>query len=238
MLHTYKSLMTPILNLRDHIVSISEAWKNELKNRTFRLKMIITPGVFIVYSALTQHLGNYIEMRRGVRLDDALLTLFPSYDFSSWIFLLLYTSMFAIIVAHLDKPKVIVRVLEMHLLVAIVRQVCMLMVALEPPAGMIVLRDVFLENTVYPRHSPMTKDLFFSGHVASIWIYFLCAQRKYLKMYLLMAAAMMSFMVLSMRVHYTYDVYGALFFTTLIYVVPTRVRYYYVKFKEVPLDNR
>ncbi len=123
------------------------------------------------------------------------------------------------------------RLIEMHFLVAVVRQICILALALEPPAGIIVLRDVFLENTVYPHNSPLTKDLFFSGHVASIWIYFLCAQHKFLKTWMFLATFIMSFMVLSMRIHYTYDVYGALFFTTLIYFAPAWVKPYYAKVK-------
>lgn len=216
--------MSAILGFRNYIFSIAEEWKSAIKNKSFRYKLVLAPGLFFVYSAITQHLGNYVEVRKGVQLQDKLLTFFPSMDFSAFIFLLLYTSLLAIILTHLNKPKVVVRVLEMHLLVAIVRQACILMVALEPPSGLIVLRDVFLENTVYPHNTPMTKDLFFSGHVASIWIYFLCAEKKYLKAYLGFATVMMSFMVLSMRIHYTYDVYGALFFTTIIYFMPAWLR--------------
>jgi len=209
---------------RNYLSSIAEEWKSALSNKMFRYKLVLAPGLFFVYSAFTQHLGNYVEMRKGVQLQDKLLTFFPSIDFSTSIFILLYTSMLAIVLAHLNRPRVVLRVLEMHLLVAVVRQACILLVALEPPAGLIVLRDVFLENTVYPPDAPLTKDLFFSGHVASIWIYFLCAERKYLKAYLGIATAIMSFMVLSMRIHYTYDVYGAIFFTTLIYFMPALVR--------------
>lgn len=221
---TTSKAMNAILVFRNYLTSIVDEWKTEIKNKAFRYKLVLAPGLFFVYSAITQHLGNYVEMRKGVLLQDKLLTFFPSIDFSAFIFLLLYTSLLTIILTHLDKPKVIVRVLEMHLLVAIVRQVCILLVALEPPAGLIVLRDVFLENTVYPHHTPMTKDLFFSGHVASIWIYFLCAEKKYLKSYLGIATGMMCFMVLSMRIHYTYDVYGAIFFTTIIYFMPAWFR--------------
>ncbi len=221
-----------------HIRNIVNAWRTELEDRTFRWKLLIVPGLFIIYSSITQHLGNYIQARKGVQLQDALLALFPSFDFSSSIFLLLYTSLFGILITHLNNPKVVLRVLEMHFLVAVVRQICILIVALEPPAGIIVLRDVFLENTVYPHDSPLTKDLFFSGHVASIWIYFLCAQKRYLKLYLGVATLLMSFMVLSMRIHYTYDVYGALFFTTLIYFAPSYVRPYYTKVKQAVLYSK
>jgi hypothetical protein len=215
-----------------YLKSILEGWKEELKSRTFRLKLLLVPGLFFVYSAITQPLGNYVQLRKGIQLQDRLLYLFPSFDFSPQIFTLLYVSLSLIILTHLNKPKIIVRVLEMHLFVAVVRQACILMVALEPPAGLIVLRDVFLENTVYPHNSPLTKDLFFSGHVASIWIYFLCAEKKYIKIYLGLATIMMSFMVLSMRVHYTYDVYGALIITSIIYFAPARIRPFYIKMKE------
>jgi hypothetical protein len=212
--------------LGQYFAQVIPAWKDMLQNRMFRIKLLLVPGLFFTYSAITQPLSLYVEMRKGVQLEDKLLTLFPSIDFSMPIFMLLYSSMAAILLANLNKPKVIVRIFEMHLLVAVVRQVCILCVALEPPVGLIVLRDVFLENTVYPRHTPLTKDLFFSGHVASIWIYFLCAQHKYLKRYLLAATGMMAFMVLSMRIHYTYDVYGGLFFTTIIFYMPAWVRTY------------
>jgi len=212
--------------IKNHIqISIKE-WKSALSDRSFLLKLLITPGLFLVYSAITQKLGNYVEMRKGVILNDKLLEIIPSFDFSLSIFILLYSSLTIVIISHLHKPKVILRIIEMHFLVAVVRQICILCVALEPPIGIIVLRDVFLENTVYPRNSPLTKDLFFSGHVASIWLYSLCSENKMIKYYLGFATILMSFMILSMRVHYSYDVYGAFFFTTIIYFIPTWVKSY------------
>ncbi len=199
-------------------------WKTAFADKTFRTKLLAAPIVFMVYSAITQRLNFLAEMRHGTRLEDKLLTLFPSIDFSTWIFVLLYLSLGTMVLTHILKPMVIMRVIEMHLLVAVVRQLCIMLIALEPPAGIIVLRDVFLENTVYPNDAPLTKDLFFSGHVASIWIYFLCCERKYLKYALIGSAFVMAFMLLSMRVHYTYDVYGAIVITTAIYFAPSVIR--------------
>lgn len=197
---------------------------------------MLTPGLFFVYSAATQHLGNYIESRRGVVLSDELLYLFPSVDFSEAIFLTLYLSLGLVVFLHLDKPKVILRILEMHFAVAIVRQLCIMLVALEPPVGIIVLRDVFLENTVYPHHTPMLKDLFFSGHVASIWLYFLCAEIKWLKRFLLFATLLMSYMILCMKVHYTYDVYGAFVFTTVLFYAPSWYRNYVLNRRAIKVE--
>jgi hypothetical protein len=203
-----------------HTNSILSAWKEAFADKLFTAKIVLAPGLFLLYSAVTQNLGTYVEMRKGIQLEDKLLYWLPSFDFSVPVFIVLYSSLSLIILTHLDKPRVILRVIEMHFLVAVIRQLCILLIALEPPAGLIVLRDVFLENTVYPRHSPLTKDLFFSGHVASVWLYFLCAERKYIKYIMIGSTLMMSFMILSMRVHYTYDVYGALLITTLIYKFP------------------
>lgn len=217
--------------LRNHFRNIIPAWREALSERSFTLKLLLTPGLFFLYSAITQHLGNYVEMRKGVQLEDKLLYLFPSFDFSVPVFFLLYTSLALVVITHIDKPKIILRIIEMHFAVAVVRQICILLIALDPPNGLIVLRDMFLENTVYPRHTPLTKDLFFSGHVASIWLYFLCAEKKYIRYYMIAATFMMSFMILSMRVHYTYDVYGAFFFTTLLYFAPIWIRNYFLSDK-------
>ncbi len=213
-----------MLALGKQIQTIIREWRSSFREPSFAWKILLMPGLFFVYSAITQKLGNFVEMRKGVVLDDKLLYWFPSYDFSFYIFILLYSSLTLVVLTHLDKPKIILRIIEMHFLVAVVRQLCILLIALDPPSGIIVLRDVFLENTVYPRNSPLTKDLFFSGHVASIFLYFLCAEKKFVKRFLISATFLMSFMILSMRVHYTYDVYGAIFFTYLIYKVPSWIR--------------
>ena len=211
---------------KTYFLQIISAWLEAWEDKSFRLKIILLPGLFILYSAITQKLGHYVQMRKGVLLSDRLLDFIPQFDFSLAIFLLLYGSISFLFITHLHKPKVILRVIEMHFFVAVVRQICILLVALEPPTGIIVLRDIFLENTVYPRNSPLTKDLFFSGHVASIWIYFLCAEKKFVKNWMLFATFLMTFMILSMRVHYTYDIYGAFFFTTIIYFFPQWIRSY------------
>lgn len=211
---------------RAYIREIFPAWKAAMSDYKFALKLLLVPGLFFVYSALTQNLGEFVEARKGVLLQDVLLEWFPSFDFSVWVFLCLYGSLLLVVLTHLNDPKTIWRIIEMHFLIAIVRQVCILLIALEPPTGLIVLRDVFLENTVYPRQSPLTKDLFFSGHVASVFLYYLVAKVRWVKQIMVISVIAMVFMILSMRVHYTYDVYGAFLFTFLLYKAPVWWRNY------------
>jgi hypothetical protein len=208
-----------------YLSGIGRAWKEELSGRAFRFKLLSIPGIFVLYSAFTQPLCGYVQLRKGIRLDDKLLSFVPVMDCSLFIFLLLYSSMFIALAAHLRQPKVVLRILEMQLLMAVSRQICILLIPLEPPSGFLLLRDVFLENTFYPHQVPMTKDLFFSGHVGCLWVYFLCVQRRNLKIFLGVATALMSIMLLSMRVHYSYDVWGAVAITSFIYLLAYGFRY-------------
>lgn len=211
-------------NTRQRVIYLFNEWKLAFSDKAFTRKVIFAHLFFILYSSLTQGFGSYVQARKGIHLKDQFLNLFPTFDFSLPIFLLLYGSIVTFIIVHIDKPRVIWRLFEMQLLVAVIRQVCILMVALEPPHGIIVLRDVFLENTFYPHNTPLTKDLFFSGHAASIWIYFLCAEKKYFKVAMFVSTFIMSYMILCMRIHYSYDVYGAIAITSIIYFAPSFIR--------------
>lgn len=207
-------------SINEYIKNLVLSWKEALADKVFFYKLILAPGLFLLYSAVTQPIGSYVEGRKGIILHDALLNLIPQYDFSVWVFVVLYGSLLLLVVTHFNQPRVILKVIEMHFLIAVVRQICILLIALEPPQGIIILRDVFLENTVYPRESPLTKDLFFSGHVASVWLYFLAAEKKWIKRLFIISTILMCCMILSMRVHYSYDVYGAFLFTTVLFYAP------------------
>lgn len=217
------SMLKTRTRLRDRLLVIGQAWEAAFKVKSFRVKLYLAPAVFLIYAAITRPVSLYIEHRPGIRLDDRLLTFLPRFDWSMPVFVLLYASICIMLLAYLQRPGIILRVLEMHFYVAVFRQLCILLIALEPPKGIIVLRDIFLENSIYPTGIHMTKDLFFSGHVASIWIYFLCADKLYLKVFFGCATVLMAFMILSMRIHYSYDVYGALLFTSVLYRVYARI---------------
>ncbi len=211
-----------LLNYQIIINTFSEIktnWQTAFKNKRFAAKVILLPIVFWIYSIITQQIGTVIESRQGIQLINKILLSIPKYDFSIAIFTLLYGCMALILISNIKNPYNIIMIAEMHLYVAVVRQICILLVPLEAPLGIIPLTDVLLENTFYPPGTPLTKDLFFSGHVASIWIYFLCTQVSSHRFVFFIGTLLMSFMVLSMRIHYTYDVIGAILATTIIYFV-------------------
>lgn len=83
-----------------------------------------------------------------------------------------------------------------------------------------ILTDVFFTVTVLgPPHNfvnswfvlDFNKDLFPSMHIGSIWLWFLMADKKWVKTILLVGLIVVSAIVLLMHTHYTIDVLGAIF---------------------------
>jgi membrane-associated phospholipid phosphatase len=79
-----------------------------------------------------------------------------------------------------------------------------------PPAGMIPLRDPFVE--FFGTSMLLTKDLFFSGHTALLFLFFLMERTKLLKIIFLSSAVIVGICLLVQHVHYTIDIFAAPFF--------------------------
>ena len=87
---------------------------------------------------------------------------------------------------------------------------------LEPPIGMIVLKDTvsnFFMNS--NTGSYIVKDLFFSGHVSAVVLFFLISENKLVKTKLLVLAFAIGTLILLQHVHYVMDVVAAPFFSFL-----------------------
>ena len=80
---------------------------------------------------------------------------------------------------------------------------------LDVPRGLINLQDpvVFMLGT----GQPITKDLFFSGHTATMSILFLTARNKILKRILFVGIILIVIMIFLQKAHYTLDLLAAPF---------------------------
>ena len=91
----------------------------------------------------------------------------------------------------------------------------MYLLPLEPPVKMIILNDPFVE--FFGTGQTLTKDLFFSGHTATLFILFLVSEKKIIKTVFLISTIAVAISVLLQHVHYTIDVFAAVFFTYACY---------------------
>ena len=104
----------------------------------------------------------------------------------------------------------------------VVRIIAMYLLPLEPPQNMIMLNDPFVE--FFGTGQTLTKDLFFSGHTATLFILFLVSEKKIIKTIFLVSTIIVAISVLLQHVHYTIDVFAAIFFTYACYKLIIKLR--------------
>ena len=151
------------------------------------------------------------ENRPGVVLDDPVLKWFDAVNLNIIIFILIYGGLITGFVFLIRHPLFLIIALQSYTLLVLFRMLAMYLVPLEPPAGMISLNDplVFIIGTGQPVH----KDLFFSGHTATMFLLFLTAKNKILKYIFLVTAVLVGLFVIFQKVHYCVDVFVAPFFS-------------------------
>ena len=87
----------------------------------------------------------------------------------------------------------------------------MYLMPLEAPEKLIVLKDPFVE--MFGSGESLTKDLFFSGHTATLFMLFLVVESKRLKYYFWQVQSLLEWQLVLQHVHYVIDVFAAPFFT-------------------------
>ena len=192
-------------------------WKEFLNNKKNRNEFFIS--LFLLAIALTAlaNFVNFAETRTGVVLQDPLLNLYNPIDLTWLIFGLIYISLIVAIVSLLKNPKQLLFAMQLYALMVVVRISAMYLLPLEPPAKIIILNDPLVE--FFGSGKSLTKDLFFSGHTASLFVLFLTAKQKTIKIIFLVCTIVVAISVLLQHVHYTIDVFAALFFTFACYKI-------------------
>lgn len=156
-----------------------------------------------------------IEKRNGISLNDILLSGIPAFNLSLPLFIIIWSMIFYMLFRCIQNPQILIVFLWSYILLSIVRMITISLLPLEPPAGLIVLNDP-LTNFFYGQKF-ITKDLFFSGHMSSQFLIFLCLKNKNEKIVALASTLITGIIVLIQHVHYTIDVIAVPFFCTGIY---------------------
>lgn len=190
-------------------------WKEFLKAKRNRIELLVTLLLLAIVLIALANFLNFSEARQGVVLPDPILNLFNPIDLTWLIFALIYISLVVAIVTLIKNPKRLMVVIQVYTLMVAVRIVAMYLLPLEPPAKMIILNDPFVE--FFGTGQTLTKDLFFSGHTATLFILFLVSERKIIKTIFLISTIVVAVSVLLQHVHYTIDVFAAVFFTYACY---------------------
>lgn len=185
-------------------------WKEIFRKKKFRIEFIISILALILILTILANFLNFLEAREGVVLNDPILKLFKPVDLTWLSFGLIYISLFAALISFYQNPLLLLNAFQSYTLLIAIRIMSMYLVPLNPPETMIPLNDPVVE--FFGTGQLLTKDLFFSGHTATIFLLYLLADKKLLKTFFLVSAIVVGIGVLLQHVHYSIDVFVAPFF--------------------------
>jgi membrane-associated phospholipid phosphatase len=190
-------------------------WKDFFNKPAFRNEIFISVLLLVLTMIFLTHFLNWVENRQGVELPDPVLESFKSINLTWWIFLLIYGSIILAIITFIKDPGIILFAVQAYVVMVLIRIIMMYLVPLNPPEGMITLKDPFVE--LFGTGRNLTKDLFFSGHTATLFLLFLIAKKKYLKIIFIICTITVAVFLLLQHVHYSIDVIGSFFFSYTAY---------------------
>lgn len=197
--------------MSNKVYNNSMTWKEYLSQPLLRIELIATTIFFIASLSGLAHFLNFVESRNGIALPDPVLRLFAPVNLTWLTFGLIYFSVFFTLFLNYKKPARLMFIIQTYILVVLIRMAVMYVVPLNPPSGMISLDDPFVQ--FFGTGQLLTKDLFFSGHTALMFLFFLVAENRKIRSIFLVFTIIVAVSVLLQHVHYTVDVLAAPFFT-------------------------
>lgn len=198
------------------------SWTEFVKNKSTKRELVVTFLLLVIVLISLTHFLDYVEIRNGVTLPDPILNLFDPIDLTWLTFALIYFSLIIGIISLINNPDRLLFTVQLYIFMVIIRIIAMYLLPLNPPDKMIMLKDPVVE--FFGSGKTLTKDLFFSGHTATLLILFLVSQKKTIKFIFLIDLIIVATSVLLQHVHYTIDVFAALIFTYACYELLIKMR--------------
>ncbi len=210
-------------------------WQEAAGSPYFLVIFVLTSFSSIAFFLCIGPYLNFIEARHGCVLEDELLKRLPSIDVSVFIFLIIYTGSLCIIFYCIAYPWRLVRGIQIFILMNIVRALSLYFTPLNPPEGIIPLHDPLLNLYIYNDHTKM-KDLFFSGHTATLVFFVLMSREcRILKRIFMFFTVAMAALLLIQHCHYTIDIIGAMAMTYFSYGI---IKYVWKKLRLPVAEGR
>lgn len=188
-------------------------WRFAWDYPAFRVKVFL--GIF-VSGLIVFYLPDFfalIQTRNGTLINDLVLARLPARDLTPYIFLILYPASGFFFWRMGSNSTTFITSLWGYIFLCLLRMLMISLIPLEAPRDLVHLSDPF-SNFFYGPNM-ITKDLFFSGHTATLFLVGLCLENKREKYIVFAATAILALLLLIQHVHYTADVIAAPFFSYL-----------------------
>jgi hypothetical protein len=202
-------------------MTIGATWSGYWSNKSFRVKFITGIVLLALLTPLFPVFFEYIEKREGYQLNDYLLNQLEPMNVSVLTFLIIWGMIAFTLYRCIKDPDMFLLLIWSYVLLCFGRILSIYLVPLNPPKGLIELKDPL--SGIFYGSQMVTKDLFFSGHTATLFTMFLCLKDKTDKLILLLSSFAIGILVLVQHVHYTLDVAAAFLFSYLFYRMAKRL---------------
>ena len=171
---------------------------------------MLTPIALVAVLAVMARFLSWVEQRPGVVLADPVLAHVPARDVTWLTFGLVYVGLVTAFVVLLPYPRRLVLGAQAYAVMVLFRMGVMAMTPLEAPPDTIPLRDPLVQ--ILGTGEVLTRDLFFSGHTATLALLAFLAPGRASRRFFLVCTTLVAVCVLWQHVHYTVDVLVAPFF--------------------------
>lgn len=189
-------------------------WKNVRSDRQLLLRFgVAAIGLAVALVAYTQFLTR-IEQRQGVAFLDPLHVLFAPVDLTWVTFSMVYGAVLGAGIVLLREPLALLWAMQAYTMHALLRMTMMWALPLDPPITMIPLIDPVV-SAVTSGGAPLTRDLFYSGHVGTLVVLSMVVPQRWARRALAILTTLVGIAVILQHVHYTVDVLVAPFVATI-----------------------
>ncbi|SET90820.1 phosphatase PAP2-related protein [Hymenobacter actinosclerus] len=206
---------SPTANPAADVAAPPFTWPAAWRRPAFRARLGLVLGLLLGLASQLPRYFAWVQARPGHLLPDPLLARLPAHDVSRAIFAVIYAGIALGMTTLLPRPARLLRALWAYLLLHLLRCGTLWLLPLEPPSGLVLLRDPLVDALIYAAPAPITKDLFFSGHTATLLLLALAVPPGWRRQALLAGTVAVGALVLVQHAHYTYDVLAAPLFVWL-----------------------
>ena len=196
-------------------------WSQYLRNKQFRNKLAVGLLLLVLLIAFLPYYFAFIEARKGIILNDLVLDYIESANVSIPTFIIIWSLCLWYLIKSFKDPALMLLILWGLNVLSLSRIISIYLVPLEPPNDLIELIDP-ITNSLYGAKF-ITKDLFFSGHTATLVCLALCLRKRKDQLIVFTGAVIVGILVLVQHVHYTIDVIAAFIFPFLLIPIARKI---------------
>lgn len=189
---------------RTTTISLKESWRLVWSSSITRFQMITGSALLAVVLCILPSFFSGIEQRKGVQVNDWILSQVPAHNVSVLIFAIIWGMGALAMYRAARNPSMYVTYVWAYALIMIVRMFTISLVKLDPPAGLQQLTDPL--TGIFYGQATITKDLFFSGHTSTLLLIYLTLQKKSDRIIGLLAVIAVAMLLIVQHVHYSFDI--------------------------------